>query len=90
VEEGIAQIQQGLAAWRVTGAKLFWPRGLALLAEAYGKGGKVEKGLAVLAEVLALVDKTGERYYKAELYRLKGKLLLAQADSRLQAIGYRL
>ncbi len=30
----------------------------------------------MLAEALALVDKTGERYYGASLYRLKGKLLL--------------
>ena len=36
--------------------------------------GQVEEGLAVLAEALALVDKTGERVYEAELYRLKGEL----------------
>ena len=51
---------------------------LALLAEAYGKVGRAEEGLTALAEALALVDKTGERYYEAELYRLKGELLLAQ------------
>ena len=37
------------------------PYCLALLAEAYGKVGQVEEGLSVLAEALALVDKTGER-----------------------------
>jgi len=51
---------------------------LALLAEAYGKGGQAEEGLHVLAEALAHVDKTGERYYEAELYRLKGELTLQQ------------
>lgn len=40
--------------------------------------GKVEEGLITLAEALALVDKTGERFYEAELYRLKGELLLIQ------------
>jgi len=51
---------------------------LALLAEAYGKGGQVEAGLATVAEALECVDKTGERYHEAELYRLRGELTLAQ------------
>src|SRR5262249_57013350 len=51
---------------------------LALLAEAYGKVGPLEEGLSVLAEALAVVDKTRERYYEAELYRLKGELTLQQ------------
>ena len=51
---------------------------LVLLAEAYGKAGQAEEGLATLAEALSVVDKSGERFYEAELYRLKGELLLAQ------------
>jgi len=76
VEEGIAQMQQGMAAFRATGAEIARPYWLALLAEAYGKGGQIEEGLGVLTEALATVDKTGERYYEAELYRLKGTLTL--------------
>jgi predicted ATPase len=71
--EGIAQIHQGLAAFRAAGAELGRPRDLALLAEACG-----EAGLTVLVEALAVVDNTGERDWEAELYRLKGKLLLAR------------
>ena len=55
------------------------PYFLALLVEAYGKVGQVEEGLSVLAEALALVDRTGERNYEAELYRLKGMLTLKQS-----------
>jgi predicted ATPase len=88
-EEGIAQLCQGLAAYWATGAEAGRPGHLALLAEAYGKAGQIEEGLSVLAEALATVDKTGERSYEAELYRLKGELLLAQEGSRLQAIGHR-
>jgi hypothetical protein len=40
------------------------------------KVGQEEEGLTVLAEALALVDRIGERYYEAELYRLKGQLVL--------------
>ena len=49
---------------------------LILLAEAYGKAGQTEEGLATLAEALTVVDKSGERFYEAELYRLKGELTL--------------
>jgi predicted ATPase len=74
--EGIAQVQQGLAAYRATGSALLQPYFLALLAEAYRRAGQVEAGLTGLAEALRLVDDTGERWYQAELYRLKGELLL--------------
>ncbi len=75
-EAGVAQIRQGLAAYRATGAEAARPYYLALLAEVYGKVGQVEEGLNALAEALAMVDKTEERYYEAELYRLKGELSL--------------
>jgi len=75
-EEGIAQTRQGLAVYRATGSELAQPYFLALLAEAYGKGGQAEEGLSVLAEALAAVDNTGEHFYEAELYRLKGELTL--------------
>jgi class 3 adenylate cyclase/predicted ATPase len=73
---GIAQMHQGLAAYRATGAELFRTYWLALLAEAYGTAGQVQEGLLVLEEALALVDTNGERYWEAELYRRKGELLL--------------
>jgi predicted ATPase len=75
-KDGIAQIRQGLAGLRATGAESLTPYYLALLAEAYGKEGQTEEGLSTLAEALAVVDRTGERYYEAELYRLKGTLTL--------------
>jgi predicted ATPase/class 3 adenylate cyclase len=75
-EEGIAHLRQGLAARRATGAEFGQPAYLAMLAAAYGIVGQTEEGLSLLAEALALVDKTGERFCEAELYRLKGELLL--------------
>jgi predicted ATPase len=78
-EEGIAGIREGLAAQRATGQELTRPGFLGFLAEAHGKIGQDEEGLTVLAEALALVAKTGERFYEAELYRIKGDLLLKQA-----------
>jgi predicted ATPase len=75
-KQGIAQMSQGLTAWRATGAEIGSSWFLALLAETYGKAGQGEEGLAVLAEALSMVNKTGERFYEAELYRLKGQLTL--------------
>lgn len=54
---------------------------LALLAEVYGKVGQTEEGLTALAEALTLVEKTGERFYEAELHRLKGELTLQSRAS---------
>jgi predicted ATPase len=77
-EEGITQMQQGLADWRATGSELQRSHFLALLAEAQGKAEQTEEGLTLLAEALDMVSKTGERFCEAELYRLKGELTLQQ------------
>ena len=77
-EEGIAQIRKGLVARQAIGAGIFQSYNLALLAEACGKAGQAEEGLAALVEALTVVDKSSERFYEAELYRLKGELTLAQ------------
>jgi predicted ATPase len=79
-EEGIAQLQQGLAAYRAVGSGLDRPRLLLMLAEAYGKVGQPEEGLSAVTEALATVYKTGERWWEAELHRLKGELLLRRAS----------
>jgi predicted ATPase len=85
-EEGMAQMRQGLAAYQTTGAELSRPYFLALLAEAYGKVGQAEEGLTILAEALAVTNKTGERFYEAELHRLKGELVLAlSAENQAEA-----
>ena len=84
-EEGISQIREGLAAWQASGSEVWRPYFLALLAEMQGKVGQVEEGLKVLAEALEVVHKTEECNYEAELYRLKGELLLAQEGKRQKA-----
>lgn len=74
-EVGIAQMRQGLADYRSTEAGYLCPYFLCLLAEIYERAGQPAAGLEVLAEAGELVDKTGERFYEAELHRLKGELL---------------
>jgi predicted ATPase len=75
-QEGLRQIRQGLAAHQATGAEAGQPYALAFLVRAYGQDGQGNHGQQVLDEALALVHRTGERCYEAELYRLQGELLL--------------
>ena len=82
--EGIAHMRQGFDAWRTAGADVWQPHMLALLAEVQGKVGRAEEGLHTLAEALTLVNKTGERFYEAEMHRLQGELLLQQAIPEAQ------
>ena len=85
-EEGIAQMHQGLTTLQATGGGLRIPYYLALLAEADGEVGQTEEGLRLLAEASAHLDKTQERWGEAELYRLRGDLLLAVSpDNHLAA-----
>jgi predicted ATPase len=75
-EEGIAQLLEGLAAYRALGAELECSHWLALLAEAYRDTGRPAEGLRLIAEALDHVAQTGVVYYEAELHRLEGELRL--------------
>jgi predicted ATPase len=76
VATGVVHIQQGLAAIQEIGPNLYRPYWLSLLAEASGQAEQPEAGLTVLEEALTLVATTEDRWWEAELWRLKGALLL--------------
>src|SRR5688572_8180693 len=56
------------------GGRIFLP-----YSKAYGEAGQAEQGLTALAEARAIVERTGERWWEAELHRVQGELLLQQA-----------
>jgi predicted ATPase len=87
--EGVQLIQEALSSLDVIEVHIFRPEWLAYQAEGYAEMGQVESGLAVLTQALEFVERNDERYYEAELYRLKGELLLAQEGSRLQAVDFK-
>jgi predicted ATPase len=78
-KEGLAQMREGMAAYRAIGSELGRTSFLALLAKALGEAGQPGEGLNILAEALTVAKLTGERFCEAELHRLKGELLLMQA-----------
>jgi predicted ATPase len=71
---GIARIRDGLAAAEATGARVYTPLFLALLAEALALAGKIEEGLATLDDALAKADVSGAKGWNAEIHRLRGDL----------------
>jgi class 3 adenylate cyclase/predicted ATPase len=77
-EVGMAQIHQGVAVWRSTGAALLVPWFCTLLAEASDYQGHTADGLEALAEARTLVEQHEERFWEAEVCRLQGVLLLRQ------------
>jgi predicted ATPase len=80
-QEGIAQIREGLAAFRAIGDGVLLPHALCLLAEACGEAGRLDDGLSALTEAMAAADEHGIRQHEAEANRLKGELLLKQNNS---------
>jgi len=76
VLEGIDQLRQGLLDWQATSSVTYRTYYLGLLAEALGSTGQVDDAQSVIDEALKLVERTDERFYEAELYRLRGELLL--------------
>ena len=76
IEEGIAQIRQALDIHGIHGRKVGLYENLAILAQAYSRAGHTREGLRILAEAMTAVHNNEEHYCEAELYRLKGELLL--------------
>ncbi len=80
-EIGMAQIHEGMAILAADDTRVAQPLQLALLAELYAQAGDVERGLEFKAEALAAADAHGERWYAAEIYRVRGELLLLRGDA---------
>jgi predicted ATPase len=76
--EGMCLLRSGLTAYCATEAELLVPYYNALLARACESAGQLEESLALLDEVFQIVERTGERWFAAELNRHKGQQLLQQ------------
>jgi predicted ATPase len=89
VSQGISLLRNGAAAYRATGAELWMPHYIALLAEACEIAGQVEEAGALLDDALQISERTGERWLAAELNRHKGQLLLRQGHTEAAEELYR-
>jgi predicted ATPase len=80
-EEGMTQVQQGIAAWRATGAVLSVPYFYTLLADVAASLSHTAEGLQGLGEAYTLLEQHEERWWEAEICRLRGVLLLRQPET---------
>lgn len=85
MERGLPLLEKGLQAYRATGAQLGLPYYLSMLADACTRMGRFAEAGNALGEAIALAEKNDERFQEAELYRLKGELLLAAANDQIGA-----
>jgi len=76
--DGEAAMREGLALWNEMHYRLFAPLTGTLLAECEAEAGRAEVGLATLDAQLAAIEQTGERWFDAEVHRVRGELLLKQ------------
>ena len=89
VTEGIPLMRRGSAAFRATGTEVWMPHFIALLAMAYEIAGEVEEALVLMDDALQIVERTGERWFLAELNRHKGQLLQRQEHTEAAEKLYR-
>jgi predicted ATPase len=82
--QGVAEIRETLAAYERLGSQLSRPHFLGLLAEVLGNASRREEALLVADDALASAERTDERYYEAELHRLKGELLVTSGTDALR------
>ncbi len=75
-EERIGRLRGSIVAFKASNARLRLPYYLSLLAHICGKAGRTEEGLACIDEALAEARTHNERWWDAELHRLRGELLL--------------
>jgi class 3 adenylate cyclase/predicted ATPase len=89
VSEGISFLRNGLTAYRATGAEIWMSHYIDLLAGADEIAGQIEEAVTLLDDALQISERTGERWFAAELNRHKGRLLLRQGYSAAAEELYR-
>jgi DNA-binding winged helix-turn-helix (wHTH) protein/predicted ATPase len=82
-QQGIKRMQQALIGYAATGATIWTTYLLQLLADQLAKAERIEEGLAEIAKALTYAEHSGEKYSLAELYRIKGELILKSGGSQV-------
>jgi predicted ATPase/DNA-binding winged helix-turn-helix (wHTH) protein len=84
-EKGLAQMLQGIEAYRATNSGINWPQHFIPLADVYESTGRIVEGLEVIDEAIAVVERTGERRDEPEAHRFKGVLTLHSKTSQARS-----
>jgi len=84
-EAALERAKQAIESLRATGVTLAMTGLLASLGEVFRLADRCAEGLETIAEALALIERTGDRVYETELWRIKGELLLRAVASNARA-----
>lgn len=82
-QDAIPMMEDGVASARATGATIGRPRYLTVLAETYGRVGKFAEALALLSQAEKAASATEERFYEAELHRLRGEIVVQRSQAQV-------
>ena len=88
-EDGLTHMRKGLTTFQTIGSEDLRSMMLSQLSEALGLAGQAKKGQEVLTEALAFVERTGECFYEAEIYRIRGELCLEEDNEVEAATNFR-
>jgi class 3 adenylate cyclase/predicted ATPase len=84
IEAGIQEMQHSTAELQAQGANLWVPQTLLLEAEILGRAGQYQSAHRLLNEAQALIEPLDQRFYEAELHRVRGMVMFSE-DSDLDA-----
>ncbi|WP_394828484.1 protein kinase domain-containing protein [Pendulispora albinea] len=82
---GIRELEEGVSGRRKAGDESGMSMCLAVLARARLQQGSLDEALRTMDEAMAIVESKGERFFEAELYRLRGEALFAKGADASRA-----
>jgi predicted ATPase len=78
-EEGLVELRSGLQAWR-TGSQFWGGYRLGRAADVFRMAGHVDEALICIAEAAKATELRGDRWFEAEIHRIRGELLMSRRD----------
>ena len=80
-ESALLRIRRGIAQLKGQGMRTWAPLTEAMLAEVESEAGDSDSAMVTIARTIAEAERLGQRWYDAELHRIRGEILLKQAPS---------
>jgi predicted ATPase len=86
--EGLEDVREGLRLWRQTGSRLYIPYRLGVVADALAVAGQQSEALQLLEEAIQATEQIEDRWFEAELHRLKGVLLAGESSESRKDVEF--
>jgi len=85
VDEGITELRGSLAGQRAAGSEIARPQFAWMLGDVCLRAGKYEEAAAAITDGLDTAARTGDHYWDAELFRLKGAIAVQSRGALVDA-----